>query len=201
MPDVLTKPLSKRRTSAHSQLPHFVTFEEYCKMPEDRFIELIQGVLYQMPHPTMMHQSIVRNLTLEIGFFLRSHPGQYDVFPGCNVYAFPNDDGILRHTNLIPDVAVAEKSKEGSLAVIGAPLLVVEILSPSNKKHDTVTKFKLYQSAGVEEYWIIDPHKETVQVNILKDGAYSPKTYEKGEVIKVKALPGLEIEVTGIFRN
>ena len=71
----------------------------------------------------------------------------------------------------------------------GAPDLVMEILSPTTQRHDRFTKFNLYQQAGVQEYWIVDPASKSVQVFVLDDGRYVAKDLGTAEdTVKVNVL-------------
>ena len=76
----------------------------------------------------------------------------------------------------------------------------MEVLSPSSSaSYDTIVKFMLYLNAGVREYWIVDPVTGSVIVNILKDGAYIAKAYEKTEVVPVSVLEGCSINLADVF--
>ena len=83
-----------------------------------------------------------------------------------------------------PDITVVcDPGKLDKYGCRGAPDMVVEILSPSTRRHDRVIKYRLYQRAGVREYWIVDPDNKTVQVFRLEDGRYdAPDVYTSGGV-------------------
>jgi Uma2 family endonuclease len=80
----------------------------------------------------------------------------------------------------------------------GAPDLVIEILSPSNRAQDLVKKAALYAQHGVTEYWIVDPESETISVNILQGGRYI-EVASRGGVAQSTVLPGLAIPAVDIF--
>jgi Uma2 family endonuclease len=86
---------------------------------------------------------------------------------------------------------------------IGAPDLIVEILSPSNPKHDCVTKFNLYEEHGVREYWIVDPRQKTVNIFLLQpDGKYDTGIiYEHHQTAPVHIFEGLVIDLKEIFSD
>jgi len=76
----------------------------------------------------------------------------------------------------------------------------MEVLSPSTDRQDRVVKYSLYQQAGVQEYWIVDPVKQMVLVHTLNDGRYgSPIAYTKEEPVPVGVLEGCEIDLTTVF--
>jgi len=84
---------------------------------------------------------------------------------------------------------------------IGAPDLIVEIISPSTTSRDKVSKFDKYMWAGVREYWIADPADNTMSVNILKGGEYVLKTYAASETdtIPVQTLHGCQVNLRKVF--
>jgi len=75
----------------------------------------------------------------------------------------------------------------------------VEILSPSSSSHDMIRKYNLYMRAGVREYWIVDPELQTVVTNILEDGRYIRKDYEKPEVVPISVLEGCTVDLAEVF--
>jgi Uma2 family endonuclease len=99
-------------------------------------------------------------------------------------------------------VSSERSSIEQDRGIFGAPDLVVEILSESNRKTDEITKRKLYEWAGVLEYWIVDPVLETVKVYRLHGGVYeraAELSAEAGDRLETPLLPGLAIAVSQIF--
>jgi Uma2 family endonuclease len=101
-----------------------------------------------------------------------------------------------------PDICVVcDLSKLDDKGCIGAPDLIVEILSPSTSKHDCRTKFDLCEKFGAREYWIGDPHKKTVQIFLLQpDGKYNAGTkYEYHQKAPVHIFEGLVIDLKKLF--
>jgi len=95
---------------------------------------------------------------------------------------------------------VCDDSKHDGKSLIGAPDLIIEILSPKNTKNDTFVKYLLYQKAGVREYWIVDPFRRTVEVYILRGGKYGAgKIYVDNDAISVYTLPGCSINMADVF--
>ncbi len=144
------------------------TMEEIYALPEGERAELIDGELYMMASPTTVHQWLVAELLVSIANFIKGKKGNCKVFTPIGVFLH-NDDS----TYLEPDIAViCEKEKLDNKGCHGAPDWVIEIVSPSSKKLDYVIKLAEYQTAGVREYWIVDPLKKVVMVYSLeKDGA------------------------------
>lgn len=130
-------------------------------LPDDRRTELIDGVIYDMSAPRIVHQMIQSRLVTAFNIYIDSKGGDCICFE-------PDTDVIIddsKRTVVMPDVfIVCDRSKIHEDAIYGAPDLVVEILSPSTKKKDYSAKYHRYLEAGVREYWIIDPEERRVVV-------------------------------------
>ena len=100
-----------------------------------------------------------------------------------------------------PDLCIiCDEAKLDEQGCNGAPDLIVEIISPNNRKHDLDTKFKLYEEAGVLEYWIIEPENKVVLVYSLRDGIYvGLKPLTEGEIIKSPMFPDMHVAVDDVF--
>ena len=136
------------------------TVKDYYELSEDRRLELIDGYIYDMASPTKVHQFILSQLYLQLAPCVDAHLG-------CMIYFAPldvrldNDD----YTMVQPDLMILCDSEDHDIRrVNGAPDFVIEILSPSSRFHDMFRKLNKYKSAGVREYWIIDPEKKRVTV-------------------------------------
>ena len=106
------------------------------------------------------------------------------------------DDTVVQ-----PDIVViCDKTKlDDKGGYKGAPELVVEIISPSTEKRDRFIKLKLYQNAGVNEYWIVDPDHKTVSVHILNNGVYNINVFDEDETVSVHVLEGCDISLPEVF--
>ena len=172
------------------------TYADYCTWDEDERWELIDGVPYAMAAPLVPHQGVLGSIYLQIGNFLRQKK--------CKVFLAPTSVRLNADTKdntvVEPDlIVVCDKSKITRKGIVGAPDMIVEILSPSTASHDTIKKFMLYQSANVREYWIVDPETGIAIVNILQDGTYNAKAYDKTSVIPVSVLEGCSVELAEVF--
>jgi Uma2 family endonuclease len=151
-----------------------------------------------MGEPTTSHQAVLVELLYRIRRYLEGKTCR--VFPApFGVRLFPiadaSDDTVVE-----PDIAVICDSKKiDKRGCNGAPDLIIEILSPSNSRHDKVEKYRLYQEACVREYWIVDPEEKTVQVCVLENGRYVVAMYADNDVIPVAVLKGLHIHLEDIF--
>ena len=175
------------------------TYEDYCTWDDSERWELIEGQPYAMaPGPSDFHQSISSNIHGQLWQFLRGKP--------CKVFSAPYDVRFnfnsKNNTVVQPDIVViCDKSKRDERGGIGAPDMVVEILSPSSVSHDMLRKYGLYLKAGVREYWIVDPEEKTVITHILKDGEYSGKMYEQNDIVPVSVLEGCNVDFGEVFEE
>lgn len=84
--------------------------------------------------------------------------------------------------------------------IVGAPDLVIEVLSPSTARNDRSIKFNSYEKAGVKEYWIVDPANMFVEVYELKDTSFQQTgIYEQEDSITVGVFPELKIDLSNDF--
>ena len=173
-----------------------LTYEDYCRAPDDKRYELLNGELMMVPAPNMKHQEILGRLYVELHRFVQEHElGK--------VYVAPVDV-VLSDTDVVqPDVLFISRAREDRITdanVQGAPDLVIEILSPSTADKDLGKKHELYGSCGVLEYWIIDPVSETVTVHRQRDGKLERAgEFGRGESLATAVLEGLALELDDIL--
>ena len=137
------------------------TIEDYYNWPEDERIELIDGVIYYVTMPSIRHQLIVGEIDYIFKSFVKSKKGKCKIFGAGVDVRLDRDDKTI----VVPDITVVcQKDKFTERYLDGAPDLVVEVLSPSTRKKDMTLKLGKYAEAGVREYWVVDPKKETVIV-------------------------------------
>lgn len=139
------------------------TLEDYYNMPEDRRVELIDGVIYDMAAPTPLHQLIAGAVYAGIRAFIRENGGD------CIPFIAPADVQLDcdSRTMVQPDVFIlCKRDKLKRFGIYGAPDFVLEILSGSTRKKDMTVKLTKYMEAGVREYWVIDPEKRLLIVYI-----------------------------------
>ena len=142
------------------------TLEDYYALPDERRVELIDGVIYDMATPTYIHQIIAGHIYAAFFEHVRKKKGK------CIPMIAPLDVQLDmdNKTMVEPDVLIlCDKSKLQRGIVYGAPDLVVEILSPSTRSKDMVLKLNKYCHAGVREYWMVDPKNKNVIVYKFED--------------------------------
>jgi len=192
------------------------SYADYLLWQFDERIELLKGRIFKMsPAPNTNHQKLSNNISSMITWEMKSF--------GCQIFAAPFDvrlpisddiniskkyrnkakklpDGKIM-TVVQPDICViCDDSKLDERGCVGAPDLVVEILSPGNTQREMKDKFEIYQEAGVLEYWLVEPNDEFVIVYQLDKGIYiGSKPFTRDETVISKVLKGLTVAVNDIF--
>jgi Uma2 family endonuclease len=180
------------------------TYADYLTWWDDKRRELVNGFIRMMtPAPKLQHQEISVNLSGDLRNIIKKNRGKCKIFHAPFDVRFPKNgekEDYLIDTVVQPDICiVCDQSKLDERGCLGAPDMIIEILSFSTAKYDTTTKFNLYEDAGVREYWIVYP-SEGVEVFILQpDSKYDAGTrYETGKV-PIHIFDGMEIDLKDIF--
>ena len=180
------------------------SYADYLLWQFTERVELIKGKIFKMsPAPSSSHQDILMNLTLMFSkVFIKT---------SCKLYFAPFDVRLINFKDstsdnqiesvVQPDLCViCDRSKIDQKGCLGAPDLVVEILSIGNSKKEMDTKFDLYQENKISEYWIVDPFQKTVLIYVLENDRYiGLKPYLIDSKITSTTFPDLKISVKKIF--
>src|SRR5690554_1151471 len=152
------------------------SYADYLTWEIDEMVEIIKGRLFKMTAaPSRIHQKVAGKLYHWLYGFLDGKP--------CEVYIAPFDVRLPTssprnedvYTVVQPDISViCDKNKLDDAGCIGAPDLIVEILSPGNNKKELKNKYEVYQESGVKEYWVIHPSEQTLLIYSLKNDDYVP---------------------------
>ena len=182
------------------------TYADYLRWTFEESVELIKGKMFKMaPAPNLRHQEVSGNLYFLLKSFLWKKQ--------CRVFSAPFDVRLPSRreertdetitTVVQPDLCViCDPAKLDARGCLGAPDLIVEILSPATSTKDLRDKYQAYESAGVTEYWVIHPHEETLQIFLLNEsGQYEGNTlpYVREDTVPVHTLPGLQIHLDDVF--
>lgn len=180
------------------------TYADYLKWQFQERLELIKGYIYEMsPAPSRRHQDIVWNLNVMIGNYIKGHP--------CKAYSAPFDVRLPvrdRKSNqeittvLQPDICViCDLSKLDDKGCLGAPDLVIEVLSPGNSLREIDQKFNVYEESGVREYWVIYPEYSHVNIFLLDESGRFVGQHPKnnGELLCSAVFPELVINLSEVF--
>ena len=172
------------------------TYNDYILLPGDKRHEVLDGELYVVPAPNTKHQRVSRDL---LGALLH-HARELDL---GEVLPAPYDVVLSVENVVQPDILFVRKERSGIIGeanLKGAPDLVVEILSPASRSKDLELKRKTYARFGVQEYWVVDPDAETVEVFVWSEVGYvTAGTYSKSDRLSSGLLPDLKLELAQVF--
>lgn len=153
------------------------SYADYLTWTDDVRRELFEGVIKLMtPSPSRKHQATSRNLILELNKSLVDRTCEYYFSPSD--VRFPKEKTKSSdkeiYTVVQPDIyLVCDLSKLDERGCLGAPDLIIEIVSAQNSKRDVKEKYELYEKYGVKEYWIVNPNDENLNVFFLdQNGKY-----------------------------
>jgi Uma2 family endonuclease len=181
------------------------SYADYLTWQFEEVVELIRGKIFKKAAaaPRRIHQKVSTEILIRIGIFLKGH--------ACQVYAAPFDVRFPKkskedskiHDVVQPDICVVcDPEKLDDLGCIGAPDLIVEILSPGNSKTELRHKYTLYESFGVREYWIIHPEHQNLIIYTLQEGKYvSSRLLTSGDVVESSVIEGFQLDLEEFFKD
>jgi len=161
------------------------TRADYDRLPEGFPAQLVEGILVKEPAPTYGHMCLQNRLHAR----LLALVGPERAMPA------PSDVGIDEWNVYQPDLLVLRTRPSWEVHDVGIPLLAVEVLSPSTARHDRVVKRRRLLAAGVEEVWIVDPVKHTVEAY----DAAGVRSVTGAEPLASRALPGFTVVPAELF--
>ena len=182
------------------------TYADYLLWHFKERVELIKGKIFKMsPAPNSFHQDISGNLFFELRNFVNKG--------SCKLYAAPFDVRLINYkestadnqilTVVQPDLCViCDRTKIDEKGCIGAPDLIIEILSPGNSKKEMDIKYDLYEENGVLEYWIVNPSEQTIAIYLLENQRYigiKPLIFDSK--LQSPTFPNLKFAVKKIFKT
>ena len=180
------------------------SYAEYLTWMFQERLELFKGKIFKMsPAPSMYHQKVAGNIHGILWNKFKNH--------SCNLFVAPFDVRLLDskkskidsdvYTVVQPDLCViCDESKLDARGAIGAPDLMIEILSPGNSKKEMTHKYELYQEAGVLEYWIVNLVDKTIFIYTLKDGIFiGQQPLIEESKMKSPLFPQLDFTLSELF--
>ena len=174
--------------------PETITLEQYEAFPEEKRVEVFEGIVYDMASPSQIHQSISMQLSTVINNYILRKKGP------CSIFSAPFDVKLSDKPLIIvqPDIMViCNKDKLDEKRCNGAPDFIIEIVSPGNPTDDYIRKLYYYKNYGVREYWIVDPRRKTITVNYFEGNIVSVQ-YPFDSIIKVNIYDDLLINFSDI---
>lgn len=182
------------------------TYADYLQWKFEERIELIKGRIFKMsPAPSSDHQDISGNIYFAIKlYFLNNN--------NSKVYAAPFDVRLTKksknnrdvQTVVQPDICViCDRTKIDKSGCIGAPDIVVEIISPGNNKTELKNKYEVYEENGVSEYWIVSPQDKTfLKYTLNHNGVYvASRLMSAEEEVTTPILPGFILKLEDVFAD
>jgi len=181
------------------------TYADYLTWDIDHMVELIKGKVFKQAAaaPRRIHQELSGRIFAKLFIHLEKNE--------CKVYSAPFDVRLpvksKKHEDIItvvqPDICVVcDPEKLDDLGCVGAPDLIMEILSPSNNKKELQNKYEVYEESGVKEYWIIHPYEKTLLVYTLTDNKYIPsKLFTLGDHVTSQCIEGFVLDLDELFEG
>lgn len=167
---------------------------------DDLFIyELINGQLVKKSAPKPLHQLLSQRIEFALGRFLQKNPmGQF--------FHAPVDVFLDEYNMVQPDICFLQTERSFLIdleeGIMGAPDLIVKILSPGSLRYDRGVKKDLYEQFAVKEYWIVDPNNRAVEIYVMRENAYATHgIFETGDKANSALLPGFELEISERFNG
>ena len=179
------------------------SYADYLQWTFEERLELIKGKIFKMsPGPNRMHQKLSGEIFRELSIFLKGK--------SCEVYAAPFDVRLphlsRKEKEIItvvqPDLCViCDASKLDFKGCLGAPDIIIEILSPGNSKKELRNKYEVYEESGVKEYWLFVPDLPAAFQYVLNpDGRYaSAQPFTNDRILTTPILPGFKLDLEEIF--
>jgi len=169
-------------------------YAAYAAIPEDgKRHEIIEGEHFVNPAPTLYHQEVSRHIQFQLYT-------QIELTEQGKVINAPVDLQLSDHDIVQPDLVIVTRARKHIMTPIkikGVPDLVVEILSPSNPRHDLETKRKLYENSGIPEYWIVSPNDHQITQLVLQDDRYTESIETTS--ITMKVAPQATVDLTRVW--
>lgn len=171
----------------------YYTIDDIYNLPDGQRAELIDGKLYMMAAPGRIHQRLVMELSFRIRDFIGSKKGYCEVYPSPFAVFLNADNKIY----LEPDISViCDKDKLTDEGCKGSPDWIIEIVSLSSRQMDYNKKLFKYRTAGVREYWIVDPEKNRIMVYDFERDSVAEYTFS--DKVKAGIYADFEIDFAGI---
>jgi Uma2 family endonuclease len=174
-----------------------ITYAELAGWPEDgRRYELYDGEVSVVPAPLPRHQIAVLELQDRLRTYVAIHGGLVLVSPIDIVF---NQANVLQ-PDLVVFTAARRHVVQLDAPIQAPPDLAVEVISPGTAATDRGRKLRTFERFGVQEYWLLDPSRERIEVRVLHEGRYqAPTSAARDERFESRVLPGFDCEVSSLF--
>ncbi len=183
----------------------FYSYADYLTWEFEERVELIKGKIFRfgITAPKRNHQKISVVVSVNFYSFLKGLPWEIYCAPfdvRLPVKSKRNED---IDTVVQPDICViCDPAKLDDAGCIGAPDLIVEILSPGNNRKELRNKYEVYEESGVREYWIIHPDEQTIMIYTLIEVKYQPsRLFTSGDIVESKCIEGFRLDLEEVFSD
>ena len=180
------------------------TYADYLTWNFQERLELLKGKIFKMsPAPSRIHQEVSAKIFRKLDRYLENKT--------CNIYYAPFDVRLINYkkstidkeisTVFQPDICViCDKEKLDDRGCLGAPDLIIEILSPGNSKKEMDIKFDIYEENGVKEYWIVEPLQKSILIYTLQNEKYiGLKPIAEEGLVHSPLFPEMSFDVVDVF--
>lgn len=182
------------------------TYADYLTWQFPERVELIDGHIFKMPRAaSTLYQQISGAFLTAFVSYLKGKTSR--IFHAPFDVRFPKQRDVLRDdqidTVVQPDLVICNKSKLDERGCLGAPDLIVEILSPSTATKDVKEKFELYETSGVREYWIVHPEESLLEIFRLDESSKYrlERIYTREDIVNVGIFDDFSIDLRDIFEE
>lgn len=177
------------------------SYVDYLDWDEGTRLEILDGTAYMQAAPSRIHQEVLMEISKQFAVYLTGKSCKVYPAPFCVRLDIEKNNKDIKNV-VEPDISiVCDKSKLDEKGCMGAPDMIVEILSPSTGKIDRLIKFNLYEKAGVREYWIVEPDQRIISVFTLQSNKRygRPQIYSEEDKIKISIFSDFEIDLKTVF--
>jgi Uma2 family endonuclease len=178
--------------------PALITVEEFFALsPDGEKADLIDGVIYVASPDTPDNNELASLIQILMDGFASAH-GLGKVYASRVAFV------LTTFRAPEPDVAFLRKDRLRNVKksrVMGGPDIAVEVISRDSRSRDSVDKKRLYEEAGVREYWLIDPMQQRADFYRLNEGRYALASLERNRIFRSEVLPGFWLDVEWLFAD
>jgi Uma2 family endonuclease len=181
------------------------SYADYLTWQMDEMVEIIKGKVFKpaAAAPRRIHQEVTLKVARKLADYLDQKP--------CKIFVAPFDVRLpvksKRNEDIFtvvqPDICVVcDRSKLDDAGCIGAPDLIIEILSPGSNRKELKYKYEVYEESGVKEYWVIQPTEQTLLIYSLTTGKYVPsRLFSPGDIVSSACIEGFSLDLEEVFKD
>ncbi len=181
------------------------SYADYLTWKFEQTIEIFKGKIFPMASPSRTHQKVTQRIFKFLDTHFEGKPCELYIAP-FDVRLFDRKKSLKTDKNIFtvlqPDLfIVCDLTKLEERGCLGAPDLVIEILSPGNSKKEMKTKKELYEESGVKEYWVVDStHESVARYNVESEEKFgNPTIFVSDDNLISQIFPDLVLDLKKVF--